>query len=154
MERCALAHSYHEKGYNCAQSVLAAFGDLTHLSEPEALALAGALGGGFGGSHQEACGALTGALMVLGLLYPHTAENDAEAKRRIYGIAKDFQQRFQSRFSCTRCGDLLRTRIEVTDALPAAKRLGISQHCDILIVTAVEMLEEMLEEMLAERPQL
>ena len=42
MDRCKIAKEYHERGCNCAQSVLAAFGDLTHLSEGEALALAGA----------------------------------------------------------------------------------------------------------------
>ena len=28
MDRCALAHQYHQQGYNCAQSVTGAFADL------------------------------------------------------------------------------------------------------------------------------
>ena len=49
MERCELAHAYHQKGYNCCQSVLAAFSDLTGLSEKDSLAIGGGFGRGSGG---------------------------------------------------------------------------------------------------------
>lgn len=143
MDRCELANAYHEKGYNCAQSVLAAFGDLTGLPERDALAAAGGLGGGVGGSHQEICGAASGAVMALGLLNPHVQENCPDAKRRVYERTKDFLDRFQARFGCTRCGDLLRAKVEPTGR---AAELGLSRHCALLVVGAVEILEEMLGE--------
>lgn len=146
MNRCQLANDYHEKGYNCAQSVLAAFGDLTHLPEREALAVSGGFGGGLGGSHEELCGAMSGAVMALSILYPHTEANSPETKRRIYQITKDFQTRFKERFGRTRCGELLAEKITVDDRLPAARREGIRGHCAVLIVTAVEIVEEMLRE--------
>ena len=146
MQRCKLANEYHQKGFNCAQSVLAAFGDLTHLPEKEALAVSGGFGGGVGGSHAEICGAMSGAVMVLSMLYPHVEEGNAESKRKIYGVTQEFQKRFQARFPCTRCGDLLAARIQPDDKTPAAQKLGITSHCAILIVTAVEIVEEMLKE--------
>ena len=149
MDRCELAMQYHQSGYNCAQSVLMAFADLTKLSPETGFAMAGGFGGGFGATHQEVCGAASGAVMTLGLLYPFTENTDAEGKRRVYGLTKEFMKRFQERFSGnSRCGDLLRSRIEPTEeATPAAVRVGAKKHCDILIVTAVEIVEGMLEEM-------
>ena len=148
MDRCELALRYHHSGYNCAQSVLMAFEDLTKLETATGLAMAGGLGGGVGATHQELCGAASGAVMTLGLLFPFTDGADTESKRHVYAQAKEFLQRFQARFDgLSRCGDLLRSHIEPTEEkTPAAVRLGVDKHCDILIVTAVEVLEEMLAE--------
>ena len=148
MDRCELAFHYHQTGHNCAQSVLLAFSDLTGLDTKTAAAITGGLGGGVGGSHQELCGAANGAALVLGLLYPFTEGTDGEARRRVYSLTKEFHTRFQSRFGgLTRCGDLLRSRIQPTEEMtPAAVRVGAAKHCDILVVTAVEILEQMIAE--------
>ena len=146
MDRCALAYEEHKKGYNCAQSVAAAFADVTGWTREQLLSAAGSFGGGYGGSHEEACGAVSGALMVLGILFPHTGEGDAEAKRKIYGLARDFRQSFFDVFGYTRCGDLLKARPGVSERTPAARRLGITAHCDVMIVTSVELLEALLRE--------
>lgn len=146
MDRCALAYEYHKKRYNCAQSVTAAFADLTGWTPDELFSAAGSFGGGYGNSHEEACGAISGALLVLGILFPFTDEKDMEAKRKIYGLAKEFRQRFFDVFGHTRCGDLLKARPGLSERTQAAQRLGITAHCDIMIVTAVELLEELLRE--------
>nr|WP_326127355.1 C-GCAxxG-C-C family protein [uncultured Oscillibacter sp.] len=146
MDRCALAYEYHKKGYNCAQAVAAAFADLTDWTPEQLFAAAGSFGGGFGGSHEEACGAVSGALLVLGILFPFTGEGDLEAKRRIYSLAKDFRGRFSDIFGFTRCGELLKARPGVSERTRAARRLGITAHCDIMIVTSAELLEELLRE--------
>ena len=106
----------------------------------------GGFGGGVGGSHAEMCGALSGAVMVLGLLYPHTEAGDTAAKKQVYAKSKEFRQRFEEIFGKTRCGELLAARPGVSDRTPAAQRMGITGHCDIMIVTAVEVLEGMLAE--------
>ncbi|MCI9649672.1 C-GCAxxG-C-C family protein [Oscillibacter sp.] len=146
MDRCALAYEYHKKNYNCAQAVTAAFADLTGWTEEQLFSAAGSFGGGYGGSHEEACGAVSGALLVLGVLFPFTGEGDIEAKRKIYGLAKDFRQRYFDVFGYTRCRDLLKARPGVSERTPAARRLGVTAHCDVMIVTAVELLEELLRE--------
>jgi len=146
MDRCALAHQYHKQGYNCAQSVAGAFADLTGLEPEQIFAAAGSFGGGVGASHEELCGAVSGSLLVLGLLYPHTRGEDREAKREILGLAKEFRRRFKETFGQTRCGDLLRARPGTSEKTPAALRLGLGAHCDIMVVTAVELLEALLAE--------
>ena len=146
MDRCALAYEYHKKNYNCAQAVTAAFADLTGWTEEQLFSAAGSFGGGYGGSHEEAGGAVSGALLVLGVLFPFTGEGDIEAKRKIYGLAKDFRHRYFDVFGYTRCRDLLKARPGVSERTPAARRLGVTAHCDVMIVTAVELLEELLRE--------
>jgi len=152
MDRCALAHQYHKQGYNCAQSVAGAFAELTGLEPERLFAAAGGFGGGVGTSHEELCGAISGALLVLGLLHPHTRAEDRAGKREISGLAKEFRRRFQETFGHTRCGDLLRARPGAGEKTPAALRLGLTAHCDIMIVTAVELLETLLAERSGERP--
>ena len=146
MDRCALAHQYHKQGYSCAQSVAGAFADLTGWEPEQLFAAVGSFGGGVGGSHEELCGAVSGGLLVLGPLFPHTQGEDRDGKRQIYGLAKQFRQRFFETFGHTRCGDLLRARCGVSEKTTAAARLGLTAHCDIMVVTAVELLEALLRE--------
>lgn len=146
MDRCALAYQYHKSRYNCAQSVAASFADLTGWTPEQLFAAAGGFGGGYGGSHAEACGAISGALLVLGILFPYTQEGDLEAKRRLYALSKEFLQRFSGVFGHTRCMDLLRARPGVSERTPAAQRLGVTAHCDNMVVTSVELLEELLRQ--------
>ena len=62
----------------------------------------------------------------------------------VYAKAKEFRRRFEEVFGLTRCGDLLRARPGVTEKNPASQRLGVTAHCDNMIVTAVEILEQMI----------
>ena len=41
MDRCEQAVGYHKKGFNCCQSVLAAFQDVIGLTETQCLTLGG-----------------------------------------------------------------------------------------------------------------
>ena len=147
MDRCANAYQYHREGYNCAQSVVAAFLDKLNLTKEQAMAMAGGFGGGVGGTHCEMCGAVSGAVLVLSLLTPHTEGEDTAGKKKVYGVAKEFHQRYAEAFGgLTRCGDLLKARPAVNEKTQAAARLGITAHCDVMIVTAVEIVEAMLAE--------
>lgn len=146
MDRCAAAYQYHKAGYNCAQAVALAFEDLLDVPQPVIAAAGGGFGGGVGGSHAELCGAVSGGVLVLGWLTPHTDGADAEGKKRTYAAVKEFRRRFEEVFGLTRCGDLLAAHPQPDEKNPAALRLGITAHCDNMIVTAVEILEKMLAE--------
>lgn len=146
MDRCALAYQYHKEGFNCAQAVAAACADLAGRRPEEVLPALGGFGGGIGGSHEEVCGAVSGAVLILSLCYPFSEGKNAEAKRRVYARAKEFRRRFSEIFLHSRCGELLQAKPGVSDRTAAARRLGITTHCDIMIVTAVELLEAMLAE--------
>ena len=148
MDRCERAFANHQNGYNCAQSVVLAFAEDTGVSPETLLAIVGGMGGGVGGTHEELCGAISGGTMVLGMFAPFVDPAKTEDRRRLFGYVKEFRKRFSERFGgLTQCGALLRARVEPTEELtPAAVRLGAKKHCDIMVITAVEIVEQMLKE--------
>ena len=133
MDRCAIAYEYHKAGFNCAQSVVGAFEDLTGLTREQLMAMTGGFGGGVGGSHAELCGAVSGGVLVLSLLYPQTEANDKEGKMRIYAKAKEFRRRFEEIFGLTRCGELLKARPGVSYSLRAANAKNDERPLFVLV---------------------
>ena len=75
-----LARKLFKKGYNCSQSVFAAFCDETGLDMETALKIASSFGGGMG-RLREVCGAVTGMFMVVGMKYGYT---DPSSKFKIW----------------------------------------------------------------------
>ena len=144
VNRCETARALHKRGFNCCQSVLAAFSDLTGLSEKDSLAIGGGFGGGAGTG--ELCGAVSGAVMAIGLLTPADPENPVAGKKQAAAMAKELQKRFSEKFGAVRCRDLLKNRQGDADGSPAAQAMGLTGHCDIMVVAAVEILEELLAE--------
>ena len=144
LERCKIASAHHAEGFNCSQSVLVAFRDLTGMSEEDCVRVAAGFGGGAGTG--ELCGAITGAIMVLGLLNPIDLQDPVGTKKRAVMAAKELQSRFRERFGELRCRDLLKKKFVPDDTTPAARDLSLTGHCDIMIVTAVEIVAEMLAE--------
>lgn len=150
MNRCEQAYTYHKQGYNCAQSVIGAFSDLTGLTVEQSMAVSGGFGGGVGGCHEELCGAISGGIMALSLLRPHLDGANRDSKRELYQITKEFRKRFQEIFGKTQCGELLKARPGTSEQTSAAVELGLTAHCDIMVVTAVQLVEQMLTELAAD----
>lgn len=131
-EQLALAHS--ESGLHCAESVAAA---VTQLFCPEqaeiACRMATGFGGGLAGSRQEACGALTGGVLAIGMLCGRsTPEQGREAA---YQISTDYRERFMARFGATIC-QTLRDGFSTDDTKTACRSLtaeAAGMLCDILL---------------------
>lgn len=142
MNRMETGIALHDKGYNCCQSVLGAFQDRLGLSEETAMRLGAGFGSGAGTG--ELCGAVTGGVMVLDLLGGGSATADiAGTKRRASQNARELQKRFSERFGALRCRDLLRAEKE--EPSEAVASLGLTNHCSVMIASAIELVEEMLD---------
>ncbi|UCG63016.1 MAG: C_GCAxxG_C_C family protein [Candidatus Zixiibacteriota bacterium] len=100
------ASDYFDSGFNCAESVLkATMESRVDNVSPELPKIASALGGGVGGSHEELCGALSGGVLAIGLLYGRTEpEVDVQFAK---DLATEFRARFLKEFGTTKCGVLL-----------------------------------------------
>lgn len=98
------ASDWHKKGYNCAQSVIAACADLVGLDEKTALAVSAGFGGGLRSG--EVCGAVSGALMAVGMAYPFTDGSDTEAKQKIAELAKQCVATAAKKYGKVRCSEL------------------------------------------------
>ena len=79
-DRAARALEYFHQGYNCSQSVFAAFADVCGLTEETALKLSSPLGAGIG-RMREVCGAFCGMSMLAGSLYGNSSPETASFKQ-------------------------------------------------------------------------
>lgn len=81
-------------GYNCAQSVLYAYGPDLGLDGETALKVATGLGAGMG-RRGEVCGALTGGILVLGLKFGRGGHQDRSATENTYQKTLELMERFE-----------------------------------------------------------
>ena len=88
------AYAYFLKGYNCSQSVVAAFAPQLGLTEELALRFSSGFGAGIG-RMREVCGAFCGVVTVLSLVYADPA--DPQDKSRIYALVQEAAQLYRTR---------------------------------------------------------
>jgi len=139
-----IANDLHDQGYNCSQSVFAALAVELGLEQEVALKVAAPLGGGIGRTGQT-CGAVTGALLALGLVYGNTSP-DSAAKDRNYAVAREFMARFTAKNGSLRCRELLGADISTPEGLADARARGrFKAVCGGYVMDAVEIAVEMLD---------
>ena len=93
------------RGFSCGQSVFAVFSDEVEVPHDTALKLAAPFLGGMGRSG-ETCGAVCGALMVLGHFYGNTEPSPGE-KAQLAALTSDFLGKFTGKFGSVKCKELL-----------------------------------------------
>ena len=87
MNKADKAESLFRTGYNCSQSVYAAFAEELGITVEEAAKKASPFGAGFG-KLREVCGAVTGMVMVIGDLYGYDDPKDAAGKKQLYVLVQ------------------------------------------------------------------
>ena len=105
-ERIARAKELFKSGFNCSQSVVAAFADLYGLTEEQALKVSASFGGGIG-RMRETCGAACGIFLLAGLKYGSTDPKNADAKGENYRIVQELAEDFKKANGFLKCRDLL-----------------------------------------------
>jgi len=93
-------------GYNCAQSVLYAYGPELGLDPEIALKVATGLGAGMG-RRGEVCGAVTGGILALGLKYGRGGQQDRSATEHAYRKTQELMAAFEQRQGSCSCRELL-----------------------------------------------
>jgi C_GCAxxG_C_C family probable redox protein len=129
--------------FNCAQSVCAACGPDEGLSEQLCLTVAGPFGGGMGGQG-EACGAVTGGLMVLGLRHGQGMATDpAQARGPLYQRVSAFTTAFRERNGALTCRELTGCNLRTPEGQAESKARDLHHTlCQKLVASAVTLLEE------------
>ena len=107
-----LAEVLFMQGYSCAQAVFCAFCDVTGYDLDTAAKTASSFGGGMG-RLREVCGAMSGALLVLGIAKGYTKPEDAEGKNAHYALVQEFARRFKEQHGSYICRELL-ANVETT----------------------------------------
>ena len=106
MSRADIAEELFRKGFNCAQSVFAAFADVLGMTVPEAAQLASPFGAGFG-KLREVCGAVSGMTMAAGKLAGYGDPEDFEGKKALYALEREMCAAFEAEMGSIICRELL-----------------------------------------------
>jgi len=131
-------------GYNCAQSVLSAFCEENGLDLNTAFKLACGFGGG-GMRYKQTCGAVSGAMMFIGLKCGHYKKGDAEQKKYCYKKIHEFIDKFKEKNKSTKCRELLglekNEKVEEKDQ--QQMKTIFTTVCSEYVKIAVQILESM-----------
>lgn len=131
-------------GFNCAQAVFAAFSSELGLDEQTALKIAGGFGGGMGHTGYT-CGAVSGAVMAIGLKHGKCKAEDTEAKARTYALVQEFCRQFKEKHGSVLCTELTGHDLSSEEEVRAAREAGIFQTvCPKLVGDAVSIAEKLL----------
>jgi C_GCAxxG_C_C family probable redox protein len=143
MSRVETAVSRFRDGCNCSQAILATYGEAFGLPRETALRVACGFGGGM--RLADLCGAVTGALMVLGLRHGPTSCPGQPQKSETYAQVQSFHARFAERQGTVMCRDLLGCDISTPDGQQKAQAEQLFKTiCPEAVKAAAEILEEML----------
>jgi len=93
-------------GFTCAQAVLSVFAPDFGLDRDIARRISQGFGAGIART-DDICGALSGAIMVIGLRYGGARADDIAAKEKTYAVVSEFLREFKTRHGSVACTGLL-----------------------------------------------
>ncbi len=138
-EQCFLS------GFNCAQAVFSTYSGQLGLDTELALKIAGSFGGGLG-LIGETCGAVTGAIMLIGLKYGKVRVDDTAAKEKTYALVQEYKRQFVELNGSLRCKDLLGYDISVPEEMSVAGEKNLFKTiCPKLVKDSSEIVEKLLD---------
>lgn len=148
MDHVELGHDFHDRGFGCAQAVLAAFSEDFGLDVVTALKISTGFGSGMG-RMCEVCGALTGGFMVLGLKFGKVNTDGSKygpATEQTYALTAELAQRFKKKYDTIYCRDLLGLDLNLKENRDiAVERHYFEERCGDYIQTSIEFVEDLLK---------
>ena len=127
------------EGYNCSQAVLTTFCRNLQLDTAIAQSLSAGFGAGMGRS-QMTCGAVSGAVMVLGMYFFNANERDS-SKDYTYKKVLEFIDRFTKRHGTTECIRLLGVDITTHEGYTYAQEKNLfDTRCERIVSNTIEIL--------------
>lgn len=108
------------EGYNCSQSVAAAYADAFGIEKETMLRLAASFGAGIG-RMRKTCGAVCGMFIIAGLKTGSTNGKDQEKKKHNYEIVRAMADSFRKKNGSITCQTLLGLRQAEKSAQPSER---------------------------------
>jgi C_GCAxxG_C_C family probable redox protein len=144
MNKAEKAVALFKEGFSCSQAVFAAFSEDFGLDCNTSLKISQPFGGGM--AHLgEACGAVTGAFMLIGLKYGRTKADDLEARDRTYAKMRQFTDRFKALHCSIQCRCLLGLDLGTEEGMRLAREKNLFQTiCVKYVQDAATIVEEFL----------
>jgi len=143
MSNADKAVAIFKEGFSCSQAVLAAYCERFGLDLDTAMKISTGFGGGM--HLKQTCGAVTGAIMAIGLKYGRTKADDQASKAKTYEIVAEFANEFKRRHGSIACLELIGCDITTPEGMQQARDEKLfASVCTKLITTATEILDRIL----------
>lgn len=143
--RVKYAVNLFERGYNCAQSVFAAYAELFGMDMQTALKMSSAMGGGVG-RMREICGTVSAMALLAGLKEGNDDPDNEAAKEHIYALVRKMSAQFKDKQGTLICRELLGIEGMEESAKPSIRtpEFYASRPCGRIIACAAEIIEKEL----------
>jgi C_GCAxxG_C_C family probable redox protein len=142
VDAAAQAVATFRDGINCTQAILSAWGSRHGLDRDTAMKLGGAFGSGM--NMGETCGAVTGALMIIGLRHAKVSKAGFLSRDRTERETLEFIESFKTRNGTVLCKELLGCDLGTPQGRATARRdRSFKTRCPKFVRDAAEILEEM-----------
>lgn len=147
MNKVEIAQKYFANQYNCSQSVFATLAPDLGLSVDNSLKIACAFGGGMG-KQQYTCGAVTGAIMAIGLKFGKGLNDSDDKKQVSYDKTVQFLNKFKAIHGSITCKDLLKglDMNKPDDLEQMISEAMFTKLCPQYVATAVQITEHLFTE--------
>ncbi len=141
MDREYYAAKLFMEGYNCAQAVIMAFADLIGMEEKQCAKLSSSFGGGMG-RMREVCGAVSGMLMVAGMLYGYEGPEEGQIKKEHYGRVQELAEQFRAEAGSIICREILKNPPSDPSPTPRTEEFYQQRPCVRMVTLAVRAMEQ------------
>ena len=132
-------------GYNCAQAVVVAFCDELGMTEAQAARMASSFGGGMG-RMREVCGAVSGMLLVAGILYGYDTPGDDVSKKRHYTLVQQLAGQFREEVGSIVCREILKNPPSDPNPTPRTAEFYKTRPCARMVLLAGNILDAYMAE--------
>jgi C_GCAxxG_C_C family probable redox protein len=131
-------------GFTCSSAIFSAFSEELELDNETAKKIACGFGAGISKTG-NICGAVSGAIMVIGLKYGKTKLGDDAATEKTRALTRQFIQEFAAKNGSVNCTELLGYNLSKVDEYEKAreKKLFVTK-CPELVRDAAAILEKIL----------
>lgn len=148
-EASTKALDYFHQGFNCSQSVFAAFADQVGMSERDALLFSSAFGAGLG-RMRGTCGAFSGLCMVAGFCKGNLSGNPQE-KEIIFSLTRELADSFKQEFGTLSCRELLHLDEEMESSARPNERTPdyyAARPCERCVAFCAQKAQDLIDEYL------
>ncbi|MGZ4905010.1 MAG: C-GCAxxG-C-C family protein [Halobacteriota archaeon] len=144
MTKADEAVALFNQGFICSQAVLSVFASDYRLDQDTALRITQGFSAGMART-DDVCGAVAGAVMVIGLRYGATQANDRTAREKTYAVINEFIREFTKRNGTVSCTALLGYNLSDQNQRVEAHECGVvPARCPGFVGDAVELIETLV----------
>ena len=139
------AKGYFNQGFNWTESISLSFKDYLKIKDSALPQLASGFGGGIG--HKGSiCGALTGAVMAIGMKMGRTDPKDRKTLQKVYDKCQGFWSQFEKEFGNINCYNIIGIHLDNEEERQRWLAAGGREKCGDLVEKTAHMLCDLLYE--------